>query len=136
MTRSAEKIRSAALAICRKRGGATTRASRRKAGRAGRGEGVRRERSRLIRCRAPHTNRRGGARRLAAVEEGGLMEGTITARTFDYFGLLVGASIIALFSAIVATLCIRFEERALAWFWAASFFGSALIAAYCLWKLL
>jgi len=58
-TRSGEKIRSAALAICRKRGGAITRARRRKAGRAGQGEGVRRERSRLIRCRALHKNRRG-----------------------------------------------------------------------------
>jgi hypothetical protein len=69
-TRGGEKIRSAALAICRKRGGAITRARRRKAGRAGQGEGVRRERSRLIRYTAPHTNRRGGARRLAAMEGG------------------------------------------------------------------
>jgi hypothetical protein len=67
--------------------------------------------------------------------EGGLMEGTITARPLDYFGLLVAASIVALFSAVVATLCIKFEERGLAWFWAAAFFGSALIAAYCLVKL-
>jgi DNA-binding transcriptional MerR regulator len=41
-TRSGEKIRSAALAICRKRGGAITRAIKRKAGRDGQGEGVRR----------------------------------------------------------------------------------------------
>ena len=65
-----------------------------------------------------------------------MMVGGITARTFDYFGLLVGASIVALFSALVATLCIRFEERGAAWFWAALFFGSALVAAYCLVKLL
>jgi len=68
------------------------------------------------------------------------MEGGITARTLDYFGLLVAASVIALFSAVVsavvASLCVKFEERGLAWFWAASFFGSALVAAYCLGKLL
>jgi hypothetical protein len=49
--------------------------------------------------------------------------------------LLVGASVVALFSAVVATLCVKFEERGLAWFWAALFFGSALMAAYCLGKL-
>ncbi len=64
------------------------------------------------------------------------MEGGITARPQDYFGLLVGASVLALFSAVVATLCIKFEERGLAWFWAALFFGSALVAAYSLGKLL
>jgi hypothetical protein len=68
--------------------------------------------------------------------EGGLMEGSITARPLDYFALLVGASIVALFSGVVATLCVKFEERGLAWFWAASFFGSALVGAYCLGKLL
>jgi len=35
----------------------------------------------------------------------------ITARPQDYFALLVGASIVALFSALVATLSIKFEER-------------------------
>jgi hypothetical protein len=64
------------------------------------------------------------------------MVGSITARTLDYFALLVGASIVALFSALVATLCIKFEERGAAWFWSALFFGSALVAAYCLVKLL
>jgi hypothetical protein len=64
------------------------------------------------------------------------MEGGITARPLDYFGLLVGASVLALFSALVAALCIKFEERGLAWFWAASFFGSALVAAYYMGKLL
>jgi hypothetical protein len=68
--------------------------------------------------------------------EGGLMQGSITARTLDYFGLLVAASVLALCSAVVATLCIKFEERGLAWFWAAAFFGSALVGAYCLGKLL
>jgi hypothetical protein len=68
--------------------------------------------------------------------EGGLMEGSITARPQDYFALLVGARIVALFSALVATLCVKFEERGPAWFWAALFFGSALVAAYCLGKLL
>ena len=64
------------------------------------------------------------------------MVGAISARTLDYFGLLVGASIMALFSGVVATLCVKFEEKGLAWFFAALFFGCALIGAYCLWKLL
>jgi hypothetical protein len=63
------------------------------------------------------------------------MEGSITARTLDYFALLVGASIVALCSGVLATLCVKFEERGLAWFWVAAFFGSALLAAYCLGKL-
>jgi len=68
--------------------------------------------------------------------EGGLMEGIITARPLDYFGLLVAASIVALCSAVLATLCVKHELRELAWFFAAAFFGSALAAAYCLGKLL
>jgi hypothetical protein len=44
--------------------------------------------------------------------EGGLMEGGISTR-MDYFALLVGASIAALFSGVVATLCVKFEERGL-----------------------
>jgi hypothetical protein len=64
------------------------------------------------------------------------MVGSVNARTQEYFGLLVGASIVALFSALVATLCIKFEERGAAWFWSALFFGSALVGAYCLGKLL
>jgi hypothetical protein len=64
------------------------------------------------------------------------MKGGITSRTLDYFGLLVAASVMALFSGVVASLCVKFEERRLAWFWAASFFGSALVGAYCLGKLL
>jgi hypothetical protein len=66
------------------------------------------------------------------VETGGMMVGGIAARTFDYFGLLVGASIVALCSGVLATLCVKYELRGLAWFWAAAFFGSALVAAYCL----
>jgi hypothetical protein len=62
--------------------------------------------------------------------------GGITARTLDWLGWLVAASVWALLSAAVTALCVKFEERGLAWFWAASFFGSALIGAYCLWKLL
>ena len=64
------------------------------------------------------------------------MVGSITARTLDYFALFVAASIMALFSALVIALCVKFEERGLAWFFAALFFGSALIGAYCLGKLL
>jgi len=64
------------------------------------------------------------------------MKGTITTRTLDYFGLLVGASIVALCSGVLATLCVKYELRGLAWFWAAWFFGSAVVAAYCLGRLL
>jgi hypothetical protein len=64
------------------------------------------------------------------------MMGGITARPQDYFALLVAASIMALFSAVVATLCIKVEERGPALFWAALFFISALVAAYCFGKLL
>ena len=64
------------------------------------------------------------------------MEGSITARPQDYFALLVGASVVALLSGVLTALCIKFEERGAAWFWAALFFGSALVAAYCLAKLL
>ena len=64
------------------------------------------------------------------------MVGSITARTFDYFALLVGANVMALFSAAVTALCVKYEERGLAWFWAATFVSCALTAAYCLWKLL
>ena len=63
------------------------------------------------------------------------MEGSINARV-DYFALLVGASIVALCCGVLATLCVKHDLRGLAWFWAASFFGSALVAAYCLAKLL
>ena len=66
----------------------------------------------------------------------GMMEGRMTARTFDYFGLLVAASVVALLSGVLATLCVKYEFRALAWFWAAAFFTSALVGAYCLGKLL
>jgi hypothetical protein len=64
------------------------------------------------------------------------MEGTITARSLDYFALLVGASIVALCSGVLATLCVKHEFRGLAWFFAAAFFASALAAAFCLAKLL
>jgi hypothetical protein len=47
------------------------------------------------------------------------MEGTITARPLDYFALLVGASIVALCSGVLATLCVKHEFRGLAWFFAA-----------------
>ena len=62
--------------------------------------------------------------------------GSITARTLDWLWLLVAASAWALLSAVVTALCVKFEQRGLAWFWGASFFGSALIGAYCLGKLL
>jgi hypothetical protein len=68
--------------------------------------------------------------------EGGLMVGTITARTPEYFGWLVAASVGALLSAVVTAICVKYEDRWLAWVWAAAFFGCALAAAYCLVKLL
>jgi hypothetical protein len=37
------------------------------------------------------------------------MEGTITARTLDYFGLLVAASLVALCSGVLETLCVKYE---------------------------
>jgi lipid-A-disaccharide synthase-like uncharacterized protein len=64
------------------------------------------------------------------------MMGGITARTLDYLWLLVEASAWTLVSAIVMAICVKFEQRALARFWAASFFGSALVAAYFLENLL
>ena len=64
------------------------------------------------------------------------MEGGIITRTPDYFGLLVVASIGALFSAVVTAICIKYEERGLAWAWAAAYFSCALAAAYFLWRLL
>ena len=64
------------------------------------------------------------------------MEGAISARTLDYFGLLVAASIVALCSGVVATLCVKYEFRRLAWFFAATFFCCALVAAYSLGRLL
>jgi len=68
--------------------------------------------------------------------EGSLMEGTITARTFDYFGLLVAASVVALCTGVLSALCVKYELRRFAWFFAAVFFSSALVGAYCLGKLL
>jgi hypothetical protein len=64
------------------------------------------------------------------------MVGSITARTLDYFALLVGASIVVLCSSVLASLCVKHELRGLAWFWAACFFGCTLVGAYCLVKLL
>ena len=64
------------------------------------------------------------------------MTGSITARTLDYFGWLVVASVAALCSAVVTAICIKYEERWLAWLWAAAFFSCALAAAYFFGKLL
>jgi hypothetical protein len=65
-----------------------------------------------------------------------MMVGTITARTLDYFGVLVAASVFALISAGVTAICVRYEERGLAWVWAAAYFSCGLAAAYFLWRLL
>jgi hypothetical protein len=39
------------------------------------------------------------------------MEGGITARTLDYFALLVASSTVALCSGVLATLCVKHELR-------------------------
>jgi hypothetical protein len=62
--------------------------------------------------------------------------GGITVRTLDYFGWLVVASVFALGSAVVTAICIKYEERGLAWVWAAAFLSCALAAAYFLGRLL
>jgi hypothetical protein len=48
----------------------------------------------------------------------------------------VAASVFALLSAVVTAICVKYAARGLAWLWAACFFGCALVAAYCLGKLL
>ena len=65
-----------------------------------------------------------------------MTESGMTVRTQDYFGWLVAASVGALFSAVVTAICIKYEDRWLAWVWAAAFFSCALAAAYFLWRLL
>ena len=64
------------------------------------------------------------------------MVGTITVRTLDYIWWLVASSVFALVSAVVTAICIKYEERALAWVWAAAFFIFALAAAYFLRRML
>ena len=61
---------------------------------------------------------------------------SITTRTLDSFAWLVVVSVFALGSAVVTAICIKYEERGLAWVWAAAFFSCALAAAYFLWRLL
>jgi len=68
--------------------------------------------------------------------EGCLMEGSTIARPLDYFGLLVAASVGALLSGVVTAICIKYEERGLAWVWAAAFFSCAITAAYFLGRML
>jgi hypothetical protein len=69
--------------------------------------------------------------------EGCLMVGSITPHPLDfYFGWLEAASVWALVSAGVTAICLKYELRGHAWFFAAAFFVSALAAAYCLVKLL
>ena len=42
----------------------------------------------------------------------------------------------ALLSAVVTAICIKYEERGLAWLWAAAYFSCALATAHWLGKLL
>jgi hypothetical protein len=77
-----------------------------------------------------------GTRPCGFVGARGMMVGIITARTLDYFGLLVAASVFALVSAGVTAICIKYEERVLAWLWTAAYFSCGLAAAYFLWRLL
>ncbi len=58
------------------------------------------------------------------------------ARTSDYLWVLVEASAWTLLSVLVTDICVKYKQRGHARFWAVSFFGSALVAAYCLEKLL
>jgi hypothetical protein len=60
----------------------------------------------------------------------------MTARTHDDLWLLVDASAWALFSALVTAICVKYEERVLAWAWTAAYFSCGLAAAYFLWRLL
>jgi hypothetical protein len=62
--------------------------------------------------------------------------GGITAGTLDYLGWLWVSSVFALVSAVVTAICIKYEERGLAWLWAAAFFSCALTAAYFLGRML
>ena len=64
------------------------------------------------------------------------MVGSISTRIPDYFEWLVAASVGALVSAVVTAICVKYEDRWLAWVWAAAFFSCALAAAYFLGKLL
>jgi hypothetical protein len=64
------------------------------------------------------------------------MMGGMTVRTPEYFGWLVAASVGALVSAVVTGICVKYQDRWLAWVWAAAFFSCALAAAYFLWRLL
>ena len=65
-----------------------------------------------------------------------MMEGIITVRTLDYFELLVAVGVVALCSAVVTAICIKYEERVLAWIWTAAYLSCGLAAAYFLWRLL
>ena len=60
--------------------------------------------------------------------------GGITAGTLDYLGWLGVSSVFALVSAVVTDISVKFKQGRQAWFWAACFFGSALVAAYFLWR--
>ena len=62
--------------------------------------------------------------------------GDITVRTLDSFAWLVVASVFAVVCAVVTAICIKYEERGLAWVWAAAFFSCALAAAYFLGRML
>jgi hypothetical protein len=94
MTRSAEKIRSAALAICRKRGGAITRASRRKAGRAGRGEAGRDAQHETAAPRPRLLERQNPAARplpLPATKGRGMMLKNVEAKTLPRVGAVASS---------------------------------------------
>jgi hypothetical protein len=48
----------------------------------------------------------------------------------------VAASVFALISAGVTAICVKYEERVLAWAWTAAYLSCGLAAAYFLWRLL
>ena len=53
-----------------------------------------------------------------------------------YFGVLEVVSAWAFLSAVAVEISARLESRVFAWAWATSFGISALVAAYCFWRLL
>lgn len=61
---------------------------------------------------------------------------SVSSREQAYFGVLVAASVWGLISALAADFSARLEFKTFARGWVASFVISALVAAYCFWRLL
>src|SRR5215203_1072997 len=52
------------------------------------------------------------------------------------FRVACGSERLALISAGVTAICVKYEERVLAWSWTAAYFSCGLAAAYFLWRFL